>query len=57
MLAVCSDLTLDVCAAEALVDAGVSHVVLAVSYRAEQMEQELRQEAEKVRVTHRGWLS
>ncbi|KAF0287799.1 Mannose-1-phosphate guanyltransferase beta [Amphibalanus amphitrite] len=35
---------------EALVDAGVSHVVLAVSYRAEQMEQELRQEAEKLGV-------
>ena len=35
-------------------DAGVSHVVLAVSYRAEQMEQELRQEAEKVSGDHRA---
>lgn len=28
--------------------AGVKHVILAVSYRAEQMEQELKEEAQKV---------
>lgn len=33
---------------EALLEAGVTQVVLAVSYRAEQMECELRAEAEKV---------
>lgn len=33
---------------EALVAAGVTHVVLAVSYHAEQMEQELAQEAQRV---------
>lgn len=33
---------------EALVAAGVTQVVLAVSYHAEQMEQELAQEAQKV---------
>ena len=36
---------------EALVAAGVTEIVLAVSYRAEQMEQELRQEAEKLGVS------
>uniref|UniRef100_A0A1L8E1T8 mannose-1-phosphate guanylyltransferase n=1 Tax=Nyssomyia neivai TaxID=330878 RepID=A0A1L8E1T8_9DIPT len=35
---------------EALVDAGVTEVILAVSYRAEQMEAELRKEAEKLGV-------
>lgn len=35
---------------EALVDAGCRQVILAVSYRAEQMEQELRVEAEKLGV-------
>lgn len=35
---------------EALVEAGVSQVILAVSYRAEQMETELRQEVEKLGV-------
>uniref|UniRef100_A0A0K8TTN1 mannose-1-phosphate guanylyltransferase n=1 Tax=Tabanus bromius TaxID=304241 RepID=A0A0K8TTN1_TABBR len=35
---------------EALVQAGVKQVILAVSYRAEQMEVELRQEAEKLGV-------
>ena len=35
---------------EALVAAGVTQVVLAVSYRAEQMEQELAHEAQKVRL-------
>lgn len=35
---------------EALVAAGVTQVVLAVSYHAEQMEQELAQEAQKVRI-------
>ncbi|XP_018328638.1 mannose-1-phosphate guanyltransferase beta [Agrilus planipennis] len=35
---------------EALVDAGVTEVILAVSYRAEQMEEELRAEAEKLGV-------
>lgn len=38
---------------EALVAAGVTQVVLAVSYHAEQMEQELAQEAQKVGGT--GW--
>lgn len=33
---------------EALVEAGVTQVVLAVSYRADQMESELKAEAEKV---------
>lgn len=33
---------------EALVAAGVTHVVLAVSYRAEQMEQEVAKEAQRV---------
>lgn len=36
---------------EALVDAGVSEVILAVSYRAEQMELELSRQAEKLGVT------
>ena len=36
---------------EALVEAGVTEIVLAVSYRAEQMEQELRDEAKKLGVT------
>lgn len=36
---------------EALVDAGVTEVILAVSYRAEQMEQELTAEAEKLGIT------
>lgn len=35
---------------EALVNAGVTQVILAVSYRAEQMEAELKQEAEKLGV-------
>lgn len=35
---------------EALVDAGVKQVILAVSYRAEQMELELKQESEKLGV-------
>lgn len=35
---------------EALVTAGVNEVILAVSYRAEQMEKELREEAEKLGV-------
>ena len=33
---------------EALVEVGVKHVILAVSYRAEQMELELKEEANKV---------
>jgi mannose-1-phosphate guanylyltransferase len=33
---------------EALLEAGVTQVVLAVSYRAEQMESELRAETDKV---------
>lgn len=33
---------------EALVEVGVNHVILAVSYRAEQMEKELKEEAEKL---------
>lgn len=33
---------------EALLEAGVTQVILAVSYRAEQMESELRAEADKV---------
>jgi mannose-1-phosphate guanylyltransferase len=33
---------------EALLEAGVTQVVLAVSYRAEQMESELKEETEKV---------
>ena len=33
---------------EALLEAGVTQVVLAVSYRAEQMEQELRAETDRV---------
>lgn len=36
---------------EALVDAGVTEVILAVSYRADQMEQELKAEAEKLGIT------
>ncbi|GLG92301.1 hypothetical protein R5R35_008427 [Gryllus longicercus] len=36
---------------EALVEAGVSEIVLAVSYRAEQMEQELSEEAKKLGVS------
>lgn len=36
---------------EALVEVGVNHVVLAVSYRAEQMEKELKEEAEKLGTT------
>ncbi|PSN55170.1 Mannose-1-phosphate guanyltransferase beta [Blattella germanica] len=36
---------------EALVAAGVTQIVLAVSYRAEQMEQELREEADKLGVS------
>uniref|UniRef100_A0A146L0B4 mannose-1-phosphate guanylyltransferase n=1 Tax=Lygus hesperus TaxID=30085 RepID=A0A146L0B4_LYGHE len=35
---------------EALVEAGVKEVILAVSYRAEQMEKELKEEAEKIGV-------
>ncbi len=35
---------------EALLEAGVTQVVLAVSYRAEQMESELRAEADKVMI-------
>jgi len=35
---------------EALVEVGVKHVILAVSYRAEQMEQELKVEADKLGV-------
>lgn len=36
---------------EALVLAGVTHVILAVSYRAEQMEQELKEQATKMGIT------
>uniref|UniRef100_A0A6M2DIE8 mannose-1-phosphate guanylyltransferase n=1 Tax=Xenopsylla cheopis TaxID=163159 RepID=A0A6M2DIE8_XENCH len=36
---------------EALVDAGVTQVILAVSYRAEQMENELKEEVEKLGVS------
>ena len=37
---------------EALVAAGVTHVVLALSYRAEQMEAELTREAQRVVATY-----
>uniref|UniRef100_T1JP36 mannose-1-phosphate guanylyltransferase n=1 Tax=Strigamia maritima TaxID=126957 RepID=T1JP36_STRMM len=35
---------------EALVDAGVNHVILAVSYRAEQLEQDVKEQAEKLQI-------
>ena len=40
---------------EALVEAGVTQVVLAVSYRADQMESELKAEADKVSHHVRGF--